>query len=177
MLSWTVFYNEAEPTLTIRPDHQQGSSVSQKNETYKLGVKRKLEAEDWLPSKRAIKLTKVGSSLLKIAHQPISQTTLAQQKNTSKCSPIFKKKMKALAREHSYLQACGSPQEVSSRSSYSPCNDPSLTSKMAKEAGLTMPQLNHNCPILELLWLDSGCGKESFTSFNKGYWPRCSIFI
>ena len=140
MLSWTIFYNEDEPNLSIRPDHQQGNSVSQKNETYKLGVKRKLEIKDWLPSKRAIKLTKVGSGLLKIAHQTTSQTTIAQQRNSSKCSPICKKKMKALAREHSYLQDCSSPQEVSSGSYHSLCNNPSLTSKMAEEVGLTMPQ-------------------------------------
>ena len=47
--------------------------------------------------------------------------------------------MKALAREHSYMQDCSSPQEVSSGIYHSPCNDPSLTSKMAEEAGLTMP--------------------------------------
>ena len=28
MLSWSVFYNEGEPTLTIGPNHQQGSSES-----------------------------------------------------------------------------------------------------------------------------------------------------
>ncbi|XP_050278122.1 uncharacterized protein LOC126719632 [Quercus robur] len=92
MLSWTIFYNEGEPNLSIGPEHLQGSSVSQKNESYKVGVKRKLEAEDWLPSNRVIKLTKVGSGLLEIAHQPTSQTIKAQQRNTSKCSPIRKKK-------------------------------------------------------------------------------------
>lgn len=132
-LSWSAYYNERELSSKI-----QVSPPSNEKEQ-KPSTKRKLLEDEGLANNRAIKLTKVGSGLIKVAHQSINYIEGAHQKTFKRNVPTRRKKMKDLARELPCLQAQSDPDEVNSDPSSISHIVSTLISKMAEEAGLNMP--------------------------------------
>ena len=131
-LSWTAYYNEGESSGKI-----QLSPPSNEKEQ-KPSAKRKLKEDEGLANNRAIKLSKVGSGLLKVVRQPINYIEGAQQKVSNSNVPTRRKKMKDLVRELPCPQAHSDSDEVNSEPSSISHIVSSLISKMAEEAGLNM---------------------------------------
>ena len=139
VLSWIAYYNEGEKSVLESSKAQSNMEISQK-EVFNRG-KRKLEEEESPANLRALKLTKVGSGLLKLESQSNVFNQISQNRSTRRAKVHQKKKLKDLAREHAALVPCNSSQEVNSVNPISVIDDESLKSKMAKEASLHMPPM------------------------------------
>ena len=139
VLSWTVYYNEGEKSVLESSKAQSNTEISQ-IEVLNRG-KRKLEEEGSPVNLRALKLTKVGSGLLKLEPQSNVFNQISQNKSTGRAKVHRKKKIKDLAREHAALVPCNSSQEVNFVNPISVIDDVSLKSKVAEEAGLHMPPM------------------------------------
>ena len=139
VLSWTTYHNEGEKSVLESSKAQSNMEISQK-EVFNRG-KRKLEEEESPANLRALKLTKVGSGLLKLESQSNVFNQISQNRSTRRAKVHQKKKLKDLAREHAALVPCNSSQEVNSVDPISVIDDESLKSKMAKEASLHMPPM------------------------------------
>ncbi|XP_030970072.1 uncharacterized protein At4g02000-like [Quercus lobata] len=132
-LSWTAYYNEGESSGKIQ------LSLPSNDKEQKPSAKRKLKEDEGLANNRAIKLSKVGSGLLKVVHQPINYIEGAQQKVSNRNVPTRRKKMKDLARELPCPQAHSDSDEVNSDPSSISHTVSSFISKMVEEASLNMP--------------------------------------
>ena len=139
VLSWIAYYNEGEKSVLESSKAQSNMEISQ-IEVFNCG-KRKLEEEESPANLRALKLTKVGSGLLKLESHSNVFNQISQNKSRRRAKVHQKKKLKDLAREHATLVPCNSSQEVNSVDPISVIDDESLKSKMAKEAGLHMPPM------------------------------------
>ncbi|XP_030955941.1 uncharacterized protein LOC115978054 [Quercus lobata] len=112
VLSWTVYYNEGEKSALESSKAQSNMEISQ-IEVLNRG-KRKLEEEGSPVNLRALKLTKVGSGLLKLEPQSNVFNQISRNKSTGRAKVHRKKKIKDLAREHAALVPCNSSQEKES---------------------------------------------------------------
>uniref|UniRef100_A0A7N2R5R6 CCHC-type domain-containing protein n=1 Tax=Quercus lobata TaxID=97700 RepID=A0A7N2R5R6_QUELO len=139
VLSWTVYYNEGEKSVLESSKAQSTTEISQIKVLNR--GKRKLEEEGSPVNLRALKLTKVGSGLLKLEPQSNVFNQISQNKSTGRAKVHRKKKIKDLARGHAALVPYNSSQEVNFADPISVIDDESLKSKVAEEAGLHMPPM------------------------------------
>lgn len=137
VLSWAAYYNEGEQPVLESSKAQSNMELNQ-IEVSNHG-KRKLGEVESPVNLRALKLAKVGSSLLKLESQSKALKQISQNKTMGRAKVHRKKKIKELAREHATLMPCNSYQELNSVNPISMNDDESLKSKMAEEAGLHMP--------------------------------------
>ena len=137
MLSLTTYYNEGEQPAHVSSKAQIKLPINQ-TKVFNCD-KRKLEEVESPANLRALKLTKVGSGLLKLESQSNSYNQPSQKKTMGRSKVKKKKKIKELAREHTALVPCNPSQEVISFDPVTLINDESLKSKRVEEAGLHMP--------------------------------------
>lgn len=117
MLSWIAYYNEGEASSTDGLNTRGSKEIlkhppSNKKEI-KPGMKRRLEAKDDTIKRRAIKLSKVGFSLLKTNPQIVGSNEKMQMELLNRNSLRSKKNIRALSRNRSYPHQHTSPQVVS----------------------------------------------------------------
>ncbi|KAL0009348.1 hypothetical protein SO802_010850 [Lithocarpus litseifolius] len=110
VLSWTAYYNEGGQPVHVSSEAQSNLALNQIKVFNRR--KRKLEEVESPANLRALKLTKVGSGLLKLDTQSNSYNQLCQNKTMGRSKVNRKKKIKELAREHATLVPCNSSQEV-----------------------------------------------------------------
>ena len=137
MLSWTTYYNEGEQPAQVSSKAQSKLPINQ-TKVFSCG-KRKLEEVESPANLRALKLTKVGSGLLKLESLSNSYNHPSQNKTMGRSKVNRNKKIKELAREHATLVPCNPSQEVNSFDPVTLIDDESLKSNMAEEVGLYMP--------------------------------------
>ena len=110
---------------------QTNSSPSKAQNVVSIGAKRKLKEES-LTHCRALKLTKVGSGILKLELQLNCLSSLKLQQDK-------KRKITFLAREKARHPPCSSIKEGTHVNFRNLINVESLTSRKAEEVGLIMP--------------------------------------
>ena len=104
VLSWIAYYNEGEQPALASIKAQSSLPINQ-TEVLNWG-KRKLEEVESPTNIRALKLTKVGSGLLKLDSQPNPYNQPSQNKTMGRSKLNRKKKIKELVREQAVLVPC-----------------------------------------------------------------------
>ena len=137
--------NLADPPHLIGPDYlslsklmtremqQANISPSKTQNVVSIRAKRKLEEKESPTHYRALNLTKVGSSILKLESQLNCLSSLKPQQDK-------KRKIKFLAREKARHPPCSLIKEVTHVNSRNLIDVESLTSKKVEEADLITPQ-------------------------------------
>lgn len=125
MLSWTAYYNEGEKS-------NPGDSSVQAS-------KRKFDEEENNFNGKTLKLTKVGSGLLKVQSQPNLPHQPILKEISRRPQMDKKKRLKELAKEQLVFASNYPLQEVTYIEFVSLNINESLTSKMTEEAGQHMP--------------------------------------
>ena len=141
MLSWIAYYNEGEKSGP--GDSSVRASIENHNNypaVIPLRAKRKFDDEKNIFNGRALKLTKVGSGLLKGVVSAQSAPPTNYKRNLKRRRRMDKKKrLKELARKQSVFASNSPLQELPYIESVSLNINEFLASKMAEEAGQHIP--------------------------------------